>query len=374
MTDSTRTGERFADDPSVELDPSDRAALERGDASQPDDITDLDERGDVDDVAWDDLDRSPVGATTPLPSPPDPEFTANPIDTSAERSAEQPVASDPSFDRVSADDLGHSPLDDEPGTARFEEPVAVDARDDPTIDRGGDERAVATYLPPSDLDTPPQRDASGRTIQRFDLGEIKKVEVEGPATVTITTDGTGLLTVSAVFEDFERIKVMEGRKDVKIEFDGGFMDRKNPAEEITYVFNLTGLTDLKLEKHVAATVNRIDGGTVTVDLKGGSRLDIGELAVKRLEAKLVDNCHLSAIGGADRQVIDLSGESVYDGAKVQTDRSAVKAKDRSQAALRVKTLLRAQATKGSTIHYAGEHVDLDVHTEDHAEVRNVAAH
>ena len=73
-------------------------------------------------------------------------------------------------------------------------------------------------------------------------------------------------------------------------------------------------------------------------------------------------------------MIDLSGESIYDGATVQTDRTAVKARDRSQASLRVKTLLRAQAIKGSTVHYAGEDVDLDVHTQDKSEVRNVAAH
>jgi hypothetical protein len=177
-----------------------------------------------------------------------------------------------------------------------------------------------------------------------------------------------------VSEDFERIHVMEGRKDVRIQFDGGFMDRKNPVQDITYAFNLTGLTDLKLEKHVDARVDRMEGGTVTVDLKGGSRLDVGELNVRRLEAKLVDKCHLSATGTADRQVVDLSGGSIYDGAKVQTDRTAVKARDKSQASLRVKTLLRAQAIKQSTVHYAGEHVDLDVHTEDKSEVRNVAAH
>ena len=400
MSDATRTGDRFADDPAVELDDAEREAPSRSEDLLPGDFTNLDERGDADDRAWDDLDRSPAGATTPDPStlessPPDPEFAPDPglaatqdaIDTSAERSVEQPVASDTSFDRASADDLALSPIDfpegEVPpdvaaGTERHSEPVAVaprdDVRDDLIDDRGGDGRGVTTYLPPSGAEGRVERDASGRTVQRFDLGEIKRVEVEGPAMVTISTGGTGMLTVSAVLEDFERIKVMEGRRDVRIEFDGGFMDRKNPTEDITYDFRLTGLTDFKAVKHVAARVDRIDGGTVTVDLRGGSRLDIGELTVKRLEAKLADTSHLSATGSADRQVIDLSGESVYDGGTVQTDRTAVKAKDKSQASLRVKTLLRAQATKGSTVHYAGEHVDLDVHTEDKGEVRNVAAH
>ena len=382
MTDPTRQGERFADDPAVELDDRADDVLARSEAAQ--DLTDLDARGDRDDLAWDDLDRSPVGATTPVPSPAaqDPELGPDQIDGSAERSAEQPVAGDSSFDRVSADDLGYSPLDYPEGEAPSDppsergpvDPIAVDTRDDLIDDRGGDERGVATYLPPSGYDEAPRRDPSGRTIQRFDLGEIKRVEVEGPATVTITTGGNGLLTVSAVSEDFERIHVMEGRKDVRIQFDGGFMDRKNPVQDITYAFDLTGLTDLKIEKYVDARVDRLDGGTVTLDLKGGSRLDVGELEVRRLEAKLVDKCQLSATGTADRQVIDLSGESVYDGAQVQTDRTAVKARDKSQASLRVKTLLRVQAIKQSTVHYAGEHVDLDVHTEDKSEVRNVAAH
>ena len=382
MTDPTRQGERFADDPSAELDDRENDLLARSEAAG--DLADLDARDDRGDRAWDDLDRLPAGATTTVPSPAaqDSEVAADQIDGSAERSAEQPVAADSSFDRVSADDLGYSPLDypegeappDPRGEPATVDPIAGGTRDDPIEERGGGERGVATYLPPSGFDEAPRRDQSGRTIQRFDLGEIKQVEVEGPATVTITTGGNGLLTVSAVSEDFERIHVMEGRKDVRIQFDGGFMDRKNPVQDITYAFNLTGLTGLKLEKHVDARVDRMDGGTVTVDLKGGSRLEVGELAVRRLEAKLVDKCQLSATGTADRQVIDLSGESVYDGAQVETDRTAVKARDKSQASLRVKTLLRAQAIKQSTVHYAGEHVDLDVHTEDKSEVRNVAAH
>jgi hypothetical protein len=54
-----------------------------------------------------------------VPSAPalDPEFAPDQIDASAERSAEQPVAADSSFDRVSADDLGYSPLDYPEGEA-----------------------------------------------------------------------------------------------------------------------------------------------------------------------------------------------------------------------------------------------------------------
>jgi len=379
MTDPTRAGERFVDDPEVELNEAEREAALSTVEHEADDITDLDDRPDNSSWAWDDLDRSPVGAETPAPAPADPEFTVDPIDTSAEQAAGAEVASDPSFDRASGDDLVRSePV--EPavmappaGEGRYEEPVGLDRRDELVEDRGGDDRGVA-YLPPERLDEPARRDPSGRTEQRFDLGDIKKVEIEGPATVNISTTGTGLLIVSAVGEDFDRIHVMEGRKDVKVSFDGGFMDRRHPSQDITYTLNLTGLTDLKLEKQVVAQVDRVEGGTVTVDLKGGTRLTVGALDVKRLEAKLVDKCHLTAAGTADRQVVDLTGESIYDGGRVQTDRTAVKAKDKSQASLRVKTLLRAQASKHSTVHYAGEDIDLDIHTEDHSEVRNVAAH
>jgi hypothetical protein len=193
--------------------------------------------------------------------------------------------------------------------------------------------------------------AAEPVTETSDIAGVTRIEIGGPATVTISIGTPERLMVTAVQEDLDRIDVERDDDKLAVDFDEGLIFHREPEEEIRYDITVASLAELELHGTVDATVAGITGQELKLDVSGSSHATLDDIALTSLDVGLSGASTVEAAGSTEMQEIDVSGASVYQGDMFDSRSANVEVSGASNATVRATEALHIRASGASTVEY-----------------------
>ncbi len=194
------------------------------------------------------------------------------------------------------------------------------------------------------------------------IATFTKLQIDGAGDATISIGDTPSITITASPTLQDLINVSEGDGTLTVGFiEGTVLDAIGQAD-IQYNIVATSLDTINLSGSVNATVDRLSAESLTLGLTTLAEIEIDELDVQTLDAKLdfASTAHLS--GRADTQTVEVLKGSSYDAAGLDTGSTAIDLSEVSSATVRVRETLSGSVASGSTLEYIGENPVVTVST------------
>ena len=185
----------------------------------------------------------------------------------------------------------------------------------------------------------------------YEIAGVTKIDVGGPATLTISIGTPEQLVVTASDEDLDRIDVEKDDDRVAVEFDAGIIFNREPEDEIHYDITVASLEELQLHGAVNATVEGVTGGNLEVDLSGASQAGFSGIQIASLKADLSGSSNIEMVGSAETQDVDVSGASIYHAGELDSRFVTLEASGASTVLVRASESLQLEASGASTVEY-----------------------
>jgi hypothetical protein len=185
----------------------------------------------------------------------------------------------------------------------------------------------------------------------YDLPGVTKLDVGGPATVTISIGTPEQLVVTALDEDLDQIDVERDDDRLAVEFDGGVIFNREPEGEIQYDITVASLEELELHGAVSAIAEGVTGENLDLDLSGASEADFSGFDITSLNAGLSGSSNVEITGSAETQDVDVSGASDYTASELDSRFVTVEASGASAVIIRATESLQIDASGASTVEY-----------------------
>lgn len=196
-----------------------------------------------------------------------------------------------------------------------------------------------------------------------DISGTTRIEIGGPATVTITIGAPERLLVTAVPDDLDRIEVERDNDKLAVAFDQGLIFHRSPKDEIRYEITVASLRELRLHGTADATVTGIAGQELKLGVSGASHATLRDLDVTSLDLSLSGASTVEADGSAETQTIDVSGASGYHAEALDTRSATVQVSGASNVTIRANDALAIRASGASNVRYiAPETAAVDADT------------
>src|SRR3954464_10572934 len=116
------------------------------------------------------------------------------------------------------------------------------------------------------------------TVSR-DITGVTRLDVGGPATLTISIGTPAKLTINVDQKDLDRIDVEHDGDKLAVGFDGGIIFNREPEGDIRYDITVASLTELQLHGDVDATASKVTGDSLKLDLSGSTNATLTETGV-----------------------------------------------------------------------------------------------
>ena len=221
-------------------------------------------------------------------------------------------------------------------------------------------------------ETPIEEPSDQRTMtKQYSIGLASDVELIGPGHARITRGASGLLSVTALAADHERLQIRSDDDSIEVGFRGGRIRARSPEGQIGYELAVPILSELTLKNGLTAEAEDIEARDLDIEVGSGSRLTLTNLRASELEAEISGGSSLTVTGAVVRQKIELVEKSTYDASGLESEEADIDATGESEATLRVTRKLKARAERGASISYAGDRVDLEVRTKNGGVFRQV---
>lgn len=189
-----------------------------------------------------------------------------------------------------------------------------------------------------------------RTVT-YETAGVTKIDVGGPATLTISIGTPERLIVTASGDDLDRIEVEQDDDKLAVEFDGGIIFNRDPEDEIRYDITVASLEELDLHGAVIATVEGVTGENLDLGLSGACLADITGIDVSTLKAGLSGASSVEIAGSAESQEVNVSGASIYHAGELDSRFATVEASGASTVVIRSTEALQIEASGASTVEY-----------------------
>lgn len=157
----------------------------------------------------------------------------------------------------------------------------------------------------------------GFTVTSFD-----SITVSGPFTVRVTTGRGASAYVEGDADAIERIDVSVTGSTLRVGRSvsawGGFPGEEDDGSAVLHLVT-PALDRASLGGSGSLTIDRMEGGLVTIVLGGSGTLEVGEIDADRISANIAGDGRMSLAGHAEEGTVTMRGTGVLDAPALTID-------------------------------------------------------